>query len=279
MKTILPSEVSTRELHGYMLGAIGPRPIAFASTVDKSGNVNLSPFSFFNCFSSNPPILVFSPARSGRDGTLKNTLENVREVPEVVINIVHYDIVEQMSLSSTAYPKGVNEFVKAGFTELASETVQPPRVKESHVHFECQVNEVVTLGEQGGAGHLVICQVKAMHINPEVLDENGKVDPFKLDLVGRMGGDWYCRAQGNSLFEVEKPIAKLGIGIDQLPEAIRNSTVLTGNNLAQLANVEAIPSSEVLAGISVETATNSHDDAKKLLDTGKVMEAWKVLMQ
>ncbi len=221
MKTIQPENISTRELHGYMLGAIGPRPIAFASTIDKAGQVNLSPFSFFNCFSSNPPILVFSPARSGRDGTLKNTLENVREVPEVVINIVQHSIVEQMSLASTAYPKGVNEFKKAGFTELASETIQPPRVKESHVHFECKVNEIVTLGNEGGAGHLVICQVQRMHINEEILDSDGKIDPKKIDLVGRMGGDWYCRANGDSLFEVEKPIAKLGIGVDELPEEIK----------------------------------------------------------
>jgi len=280
MKTIHPEQVSTRELHSYMLGAIGPRPIAFASTIDKEGNVNLSPFSFFNCFSSNPPILVFSPARSGRDGTLKNTLENMREVPEVVINIVQYDIVEQMSLASTAYPKGVNEFIKAGFTELASETVTPPRVKESHVHFECKVNDIVVLGEGGGAGHLVICQVQKMHINEAVLDENGNIDPVKIDLVGRMGGDWYCRAQGNALFEVEKPIAKLGIGVDALPEPIRNSTVLTGNHLGKLANVEKVPTKEELGTIGSEKTEEgkAHQKAAELLDAGKLMEAWKVLL-
>ncbi|MFT5915295.1 MAG: flavin reductase (DIM6/NTAB) family NADH-FMN oxidoreductase RutF [Bacteroidia bacterium] len=281
MKTIQPENISTRELHGYMLGAIGPRPIAFASTIDKAGQVNLSPFSFFNCFSSNPPILVFSPARSGRDGTLKNTLENVREVPEVVINIVQHSIVEQMSLASTAYPKGVNEFVKAGFTELASETIQPPRVKESHVHFECKVNEIVTLGNEGGAGHLVICQVQRMHINDGILDSDGKIDPKKIDLVGRMGGDWYCRANGNSLFEVEKPIAKLGIGVDQLPEIIRNSSTLTGNNLGQLANVEQIPTEEQLKNIETKAtfSDHTHEVAKQFLDSGKVMEAWKVLLE
>ena len=279
MRIINPSEVSTRELHGYMLGVIGPRPIAFASTVDKEGNINLSPFSFFNCFSSNPPILVFSPARSGRDGTLKNTLENVREVPEVVINTVHYGIVEQMSLASTAYAKGVNEFVKAGFTELKSDLIAPPRVKEAHAQFECKVNDIVTLGEGGGAGHLVICEVLRLHINEQILDENDKVDPFKLDLVGRMGGDWYCRAQDNALFEVEKPIVKLGIGIDQLPEEIRNSSVLTGNNLAKLANVEQIPSPIDLEKIEVEYAAGStHEQASKLLDEGKTLAAWKVLL-
>ena len=279
MITIDPKETSNRELFGHMLGAIGPRPIAFASTVDKSGKVNLSPFSFFNAFSSNPPILVFSPARSGRDGTLKNTLENIYEVPEVVINTVHYGIVEQASLSSTAYAKGVNEFIKAGFTELPSDLITPPRVKEAHVHFECKVNDVVVLGEEGGAGHLVICQVMKMHINEEILGENGKIDPFKIDLVGRMGGDWYCRAQGEALFEVEKPITKLGIGIDQLPDSIRNSPVLTGNNLGKLANVEAIPTAEELANITLtDSSLSGHEAAKELLDHGHILEAWKVLL-
>lgn len=279
MITIDPKETSNRELFGYMLGAIGPRPIAFASTVDKSGKVNLSPFSFFNAFSSNPPILVFSPSRSGRDGSLKNTLENIYEVPEVVINTVHYGIVEQASLSSTAYAKGVNEFVKAGFTELPSDLITPPRVKEAHVHFECKVNDVVVLGEEGGAGHLVICQVVKMHVNEAILDENGKIDPVKIDLVGRMGGDWYCRAQGEALFEVEKPITKLGIGIDKLPDAIRNSPVLTGNNLGKLANVEAIPSSEELASITLtDNNLTGHEAAKELLDHGHILEAWKVLL-
>ncbi|MGB0526042.1 MAG: flavin reductase family protein [Flammeovirgaceae bacterium] len=279
MKIIDPKETSNRELFGHMLGAIGPRPIAFASTVNKAGEVNLSPFSFFNAFSSNPPILVFSPSRSGRDGTLKNTLENIYEVPEVVISTVHYGIVEQASLSSTAYAKGINEFVKAGFTELPAQLVKPPRVKEAHVHFECKVNDVVVLGDQGGAGHLVICEVLLMHINEEILDQNGKVDPFKIDLVGRMGGDWYCRAQGEALFEVEKPITKLGIGIDQLPAEIRTSPVLTGNNLGKLANVEAIPTAEELANITLSPSTQmSHESAKELLDHGHILEAWKVLL-
>jgi len=279
MKKIDPKETSNRALFGHMLGAIGPRPIAFASTVDKEGNENLSPFSFFNAFSSNPPIVVFSPARSGRDGTLKNTLENIYEVPEVVISTVHYDIVEQTSLSSTAYPKGVNEFVKAGLTAVPSEIVKPPRVKEAHVHFECKVNEVVALGQEGGAGHLVICEVVMMHINEAILDEEGKIDPFKIDLVGRMGGNWYCRAQDTALFEVEKPIAKLGIGIDQLPDIIRTSEVLSGNDLAKLANVEQIPTQEELATITLpdHTATG-HEAAKELLAHGYVLEAWKVLL-
>lgn len=281
MKTIFPQDIPVPQLHGYLLGIVGPRPIAFASTVDKEGRVNLSPFSFFNVFSANPPILVFSPARGGRDGKLKNTLENIYEVPEVVINIVHYDIVEQMSLASTAYPKGVNEFVKAGFTELASETVKPPRVKESKAHLECKVNEVVSLGDGGGAGHLVICEVLLLHISENILDEQGKVDTPKIDLVGRMGGNWYCRANGNALFEVEKPIAKQGIGIDQLPKEIRTSAILTGNHLAQLANIEALPTNETLASVVLnhESTLSGHALAASLLNSGEVQKAWKVLME
>lgn len=279
MKIIDPKESSNRELFGYMLGAIGPRPIAFASTVDKNGNVNLSPFSFFNAFSSNPPILVFSPSRSGRDGSLKNTLENVQEVPEVVINTVHYDIVEQMSLSSTAYPKGTNEFVKAGFTEVPSTHIAPPRVKEAHVQFECKVNEIIALGDGGGAGNLVVCEVLLMHVNEAILDDQGKIDPHKIDLVGRMGGDWYCRAQDQALFEVEKPITKLGIGIDQLPELIRTSAVLSGNDLGKLANVEELPTPELLAKITLpDVNVSGHEAAKELLAHGHVLEAWKVLL-
>ena len=279
MKTIFPKDIPVPELHGYLLGIVGPRPIAFASTVDKDGKVNLSPFSFFNVFSANPPILVFSPARGGRDGKLKNTLENIYEVPEVVINIVHYDIVEQMSLSSSAYPKGINEFVKAGFTELPSETVKPPRVKESKAHLECKVNEVVKLGDGGGAGHLVICEVQRLHISEDILDEAGKVDTTKIDLVGRMGGNWYCRANGNALFEVEKPIATQGIGIDALPEHIRNSSVLTGNHLGKLANVEEFPALENLTTVNVNSnGLTGHALAAELLNQGEVQAAWKVLL-
>jgi flavin reductase (DIM6/NTAB) family NADH-FMN oxidoreductase RutF len=280
MKTIVPQELPVPQLHAHLLGVVAPRPIAFASTVDREGRVNLSPFSFFNVFSANPPILVFSPARGGRDGKLKNTLENIYEVPEVVINIVDYGMVEQMSLASTAYPKGVNEFVKAGFTELASEAVRPPRVRESKAQLECRVNDVVVLGESGGAGHLVVCELLRLHLDESILDEAGKVDTRRLDLVGRMGGDWYCRASGAALFEVEKPIARLGIGIDRLPEGIRGSRVLTGNHLGKLANIEAIPTAEALAGVEVPEVPGAHphEQAAQLLDRGLLLAAWKVLL-
>jgi len=280
MKTIDPKEVSTAAFHGYILGAVAPRPIAFASTIDKDGNVNLSPFSFFNAFGANPPTLIFSPARRVRDNTTKHTLENVLEVPEVVINICNYAIVEQMSLASTEYDKGINEFIKAGLTELASARVKPPRVAESPAQFECAVKDVIALGHEGGAGNLIICEVLLAHIDEAILDTEGKIDPFKLDAVARMGGNWYCRANGNALFEVEKPLAKKGIGVDQLPAPIKNSTVLTGNHLGKLANVEAIPSLESLKEINLEiNHENAHQQAASLLDQGKLQEAWKVLLE
>ncbi|MFN9501846.1 MAG: flavin reductase family protein, partial [Chryseotalea sp.] len=220
-KRIDPKEVTTGVLHSYLLGAIAPRPIAFASTIDKEGKVNLSPFSFFNVFGANPPILIFSPARRGRDNTVKHSYENVLEVPEVTINIVDYAMVQQMSLASTEYPKGVNEFVKAGLTEIASEKVKPPRVADAPASFECKVLQVIPTGIEGGAGNLIICEVVLVHIANRVLDANGKIDPFKLDAVARMGGDWYCRAKGDALFTVPKPLEKIGIGIDQLPDEIR----------------------------------------------------------
>ena len=230
MITIDPREIPTPKLHGYLLGAVSPRPICFASTVDKEGLVNLSPYSFFNVFSANPPVMIFSPARRVRDNTTKHTLENVHQTREVVINIVSYNMVQQMSLSSTEYPKEVNEFVKAGFTEIASEVVKPPRVKEAPVQFECKVNEIVALGNEGGAGNLVICEVVKLHLNENILDENGRIDPLKIDTVARMGGNWYSRAK-SGLFEVEKPLTTLGIGVDALPEGIRFSKVLSGNDL------------------------------------------------
>ncbi|MEQ9022042.1 MAG: flavin reductase family protein, partial [Pseudomonadales bacterium] len=242
--TIDPKEIPVPQLHGHLLGAVAPRPIAFASTVDKDGNVNLSPFSFFNVFSANPPVMIFSPARRGRDNTTKHTLENVKEHAEVVVNIVSYAMVQQMSLSSTEYAKGVNEFTKAGFTEVKSERVKPPRVKEAPVSFECKVIEVKSLGEQGGAGQLVICEVLLMHIADRVLGEDGKIDPNKIDLVSRMGGNWYARASGDAIFEVAKPLTTMGIGVDQIPDQIRTSTVLTGNHLGMLGNVEALPTEE-----------------------------------
>lgn len=275
MKTIDPKAVSTAALHGYMLGAVTPRPIAFASTIDSAGNVNLSPFSFFNVFSANPPIMIFSPARRGRDNTTKHTYENVLQVKEVVINIVNYDIVQQMSLSSTEYGKGVNEFEKAGLTPLASQTIKPPRVAESPVQFECRVNEVISLGTEGGAGNLVICEVLKMHINEAVLDADGKIDPVKLDAVSRMGGNWYSRAK-QGMFEVPKPLSRLGIGFDQLPEAIRTSKLLTGNDLAMLANVEVLPKG---AKAIVNLEQHVAQKAQKRLALDDVHGAWELLIK
>lgn len=295
MKVINPKEISTVDFHAYMLGAVAPRPIAFASTVDKEGNVNLSPFSFFNAFGSNPPVLVFSPARRVRDNTTKHTLDNIYEVPEVVINITNYSMVEQMSLASTEYDKGVNEFEKSGLTEVKSTLIAPPRVKEAPVAFECKVLKVLPIGEEGGAANLVICEIILAHIDPNILDKNGKIDPFKLDPVARMGGDWYCRASGDSLFEIPKPLRNKGIGVDQIPEKIRNSIVLTGNNLGRLGNVESLPSEQELADYmrrpeiqelkvrfkndKESYAFHLHQYAQQLIVDGKVDDAWKVLLQ
>jgi flavin reductase (DIM6/NTAB) family NADH-FMN oxidoreductase RutF len=277
--TINPREIGTVNLQNYLQSSVGPRPIALASTVDSEGNVNLSPFSFFNIFSANPPILIFSPARRVRDNTSKHTLENVLEVPETVINVVNYGIVHQTSLASTEYEKGVNEFIKAGLTEEKSVMVKPPRVSESPVAFECAVREVIHLGDEGGAGNLVLCEILLIHINRNILNDKNFIDQRKIDLVARMGGDWYCRASGAALFEVEKPLAKKGIGFDGLPQAIRESYVLTGNHLAQLANTERIPTEEDLADIEIAgEIEHAHFLAKTLLDAGKVAEAWKVLL-
>jgi len=244
MKTIIPGSLPTPQFHSYLLAAIAPRPIAFASTLDEKGNPNLAPFSFFNVFGSNPPTLIFSPARRVRDNSLKHTLENVQQVKEVVINVVNYDMVQQMSLASTEYPKGVNEFLKAGFTPIPSEKIKPFRVKESPVQFECVVKDIVFTGEEGGAGNLIICEVILMHVHEHILNEQGKIDQHKIDLVGRLGDDWYVRASGQALFEVEKPLASLGIGVDALPESIRLSSVLTGNDLGMLGNQKELPSKE-----------------------------------
>ncbi len=298
MKTINPKDVSVPAFHALMLGAIAPRPIAFASTIDAQGNVNLSPFSFFNAFGANPPLLIFSPARRVRDNTTKHTLENVREVPEVVINVVNYALVQQMSLTSTEYDKGINEFTKAGLTEVASTLVKPPRVLESPVSFECKVLQVIETGSEGGAGNLIICEIMLAHVNEAILDERGVIDPQKIDLVARLGGDWYCRASGNALFEVEKPLVKKGIGIDQMPEKIRLSTTLTGNDLGKLGNVEHLPTPEELQAFKqsadfqeimsqassflFETHTPqvdfAHTIAQRYLQANQVDIAWKVLL-
>lgn len=275
MITFNPRELSVPKMHGLLLDAVAPRPIAFASTVDKKGQVNLSPFSFFNVFSANPPILIFSPARRGRDNTTKHTYDNVLTVPEVVINVVNYSVVQQASLASVEYPEGVNEFVKSGLTEVKSTVVKPPRVKESPVAFECKVNQVVPLGDQGGAGNLVICEVLLMHVDESVLGENGRIDPWKLDAVARMGQDYYCRAQGENIFMVPKPGEKLKIGIDQLPEVLKQSKVFTMSDLAMLANVEKLP----FDGISPKSLSDEGKqiEAKKMLANGNVESAWSTL--
>jgi len=291
--TIDPKEVSIPVLHGHLLGAIGPRPIALASTIDVEGRPNLAPFSFFNVFSANPPIAIFSPARRGRDNTTKHTLHNVKAVPEVVINIVNYSIVQQVSLASTEYAEGVSEFNKAGLTPIASKKVKPFRVAESPVSFECKVKEVIELGTEGGAGNLVVCEILLIHIKDELLGEDGRIDQQKIDLVGRMGGNWYSRANGSALFEVEKPLTTKGIGIDNIPLDIRNSSVLTGNDLGRLGNVEALPNeTEVneyklthLSEIFLRNDSDAnnlekelHTLAHQLLKKGKVSEAWQTLL-
>lgn len=294
MLTLKTSDLTPVDLQNYLQYAIAPRPICFASTVDKRGNVNLSPFSFFNMFSTNPPLCVFSPSRRVRDATTKHTLENIQEVPECVINIVTYDMVQQVSLASVEYPKGTNEFIKAGFTPVTSELVKPPRVAESPVQFECVINQVIPLGEGKGAGNLILAEIKLMHISESILDENNRIDQQKLDLVARLGGDWYARVNRDNLFKVAKPVRTVGIGVDAIPFAIRNSKILTGNNLGQLGNVEQLPADdeieaysqspeikEILDATLGDSRTREmqlHLKAKQLLDEGRVDEAWKVLL-
>jgi flavin reductase (DIM6/NTAB) family NADH-FMN oxidoreductase RutF len=284
MLTIDPKDVTVPKMHSYLLGAVSPRPIAFASTIDKEGNVNLSPFSFFNCFGANPPILIFSPARRGRDNTTKHTYENVLEVDEVVINIVNFSMVEQMSLASTEYPKGVNEFEKSGFTPVASTKVKPPRVAEAPVAFECKVIEVKPIGGKAGSGNLVICEVILAHIKDEILDDEQRIDPYKLDAVARLGGNWYSRVQGDSIFEIPKPLTTLGIGVDQIPAEIRNSNVLTGNDLGRLGNVESLPDKDqidtfiVSLNVHPKSVEQIHLLAKEYLQKGEVDNAWKILL-
>ncbi len=288
MVSINPKDISTGKLHSYLLSAVAPRPIAFASTIDAEGNPNLSPYSFFNVFSANPPILIFSPARRVRDNTTKHTLENVIRTKEVVINVVNYDIVQQMSLSSSEYPKGVNEFDKAGLTMLASDVVKPFRVAESSVQFECKVIDIVHLGTEGGAGNLVVCEVIKLHISNDVLDENNSIDQEKLDLVARAGGSYYSRAK-NSFFEIPKPISTLGIGVDAMPDQIKNSMVLTGNDLGMLANVEALPEQRAIdefianvteryPNIKDKSLREKHKIARNYLSYGDVDSAWKLLL-
>jgi flavin reductase (DIM6/NTAB) family NADH-FMN oxidoreductase RutF len=282
MLSVSPQDTPQPLFHQYMLGSIAPRPIAFASTIDENGQPNLSPFSFFNAFGSNPPIVVFSPARSGREGTTKHSFNNIKKVPEVVINVVSYNMVQQASLSSAEYPKEVNEFTKAGFTAIPSVKVKPFRVKESPVQIECKVLEVKEMGDKGGAANLIICEILLMHISDDILNTEKKIDPNKIDLVGRMGGNWYCRASGSNLFELAQPVRNLGIGIDALPENIRHSKLLSGNDLGKLGNVAKLPSEaevkEYKAAKKFNTAEELHVEAKKLLDANNIEEAWKLLL-
>ena len=282
--TINPKNIPTASLHSYLLSAVAPRPIALASSVDENGLPNLSPFSFFNVFSANPPILIFSPARRVRDNTIKHTLENVRSTKEVVINVVTHDIVQQTSLSSTEYDKGVNEFEKAGFTMVPSEKVKPFRVKESPVQFECKVIEIKALGTEGGAGNLIICEVLLMHIDDKVLDADGQIDQRKLDLVARAGGSLYSRAN-ESFFEIPKPLKSKGMGVDQLPEAVRKSKILTGNDLGMLANTERLPYQEDVnkflqdnPRFLTQELNEKHKFAQEFLKKKDVESAWKVLL-
>lgn len=274
--TITPGSIKTAQLHAYLLGSVSPRPICFASTIDSDGNANLSPFSFFNVFGSNPVTLIFSPARRVRDNTIKHTLQNCHETKEVVISMVNYAMVQQMSLASCEYPKGTSEFEKAGFTPLKADRVKPFLVKESPVNMECIVKQIIETGQEGGAGNLIICEMVAMHINDEVLNEAQQIDPHKIDLVARMGGDYYCRASGNAIFTVPKPNMNLGMGVDNLPVEIRTSAILTGNDLGQLANVSSIPI--VDHTFVYVPQLDVHTDAKNLLAEGKVDEAWQVLL-
>ncbi len=288
MLSITPKELTPVQVQAYLQAAVGPRPIALASTIDEDGNANLSPFSFFNIFSSNPPILIFSPARRVRNNTIKHTLINAEATKEVVINIVNYDIVQQISLASTEYGDGVDEFVKAGLTKVKSDVVKPYRVSESPVQLECKVNQIVPLGTEGGAGNLVICEVVKIHIHEHILNENGAIDQAKIDLVARMGGNWYTRANAG-MFEVEKPLTTLGIGVDSVPDEIKKSDIFVGNDLGKLGNIEHIPTIEEVSAflnenqeIKILLESNNTEEiykkAKELLDNDKVLDAWKIIV-
>ena len=285
IKTIDPNDITQQELHAYLLSAIAPRPICFASTVDKNGNVNLSPFSYFNVFSSNPPMMIFSPARSGKNNSLKHTHENIKEVPEVVINIVNYDMVEQMSLASSSYDKDVNEFIKSGLTPIPSKKIKPPRVKDSPVSFECTVSKIIELGDGPGSGNLILAKVELIHVNTKYLNNKGSLDTTVLDLVGRMGENWYIRATKESLFEITKPIKSKGIGVDNLPKSVKESTVLTGNNLGRLGNAEQLPNDSEIKKIlkdekhiSTLDLNSNHTFAKKELEKGNIEKALALLI-
>lgn len=288
MLSIDPTTIATSRLHNYLLHAVAPRPIAFASTVDAKGNPNLSPFSFFNVFSANPPVMIFSPSRRMRDNTTKHTLENAQETREVVINVVNYELVQQMSLASTEYPKGVNEFIKSGLTMMPSDLVKPYRVAESPVQFECRVNDIIALGTGGGAGNLIICEVVRFHLSEAILDADKNIDPYKIDLVSRMGGDWYCRSR-LGMFEMPKPVSNLGIGVDGIPREIRESDILTGNDLGRLGTINLLLSKEEAAAFIAQTPQlqnlldtadmqKIHKKAQEYIENNDIATAWKLLL-
>jgi flavin reductase (DIM6/NTAB) family NADH-FMN oxidoreductase RutF len=293
MLSIDLSEIGVPKAHHYLLSAVGPRPICFASTIDEKGRPNLAPFSFFNVFSSNPPIAIFSPSRSGRTGQHKDTFNNVQKVKQVVINLVNYKMVEQMSLTSSPYPPETDEFVKSGLTPLKSELIKPFRVKEAPVQMECEIIETKELGQSGGAGNLVICKILKMHIAEELLNDEKMIDQEKIDLVARMGGDWYCRTDNNSMFEIKKPISTKGIGFDEMPNEVLNSTILSGNDLGKLGGIEGLPDETdvnefrliELSEIFLEFEDNAkaleialHKKAKYFLSKNQLEAAWKTLL-
>lgn len=294
MQTIDPNQIPSQHLHRLLLGAIAPRPIALASTIDKEGNPNLSPFSCFNVFGINPTTLIFSPSRRGKNNTLKDTFLNVKEVPEVVINVVTFDMVQQASLASTEYPRETNEFIKAGLTQIPSVKIKPFRVKESPVQIECKVRQVIETGSGGGAANLIVCEVLLMHLNESIFDENGLIDPDKINLVGRMGGNYYVKASGSAIFTVPKPNDKMSLGIDALPELVRMSRILTGNELARLGSLEDFPTAvEIIAFSKSDLVRQMHIKfagepemlleqvhimASALIAKGEVNEAMKLLL-
>ena len=293
MLSLNPKDLSQPKLHHYLLGTVVPRPICFASTIDENGNSNLAPFSFFNVFSSNPPIAIFSPSRSGRTGKHKDTFNNIQKVREVVINMVNYSMAEQMSLASSPYSSEVDEFVKSGFSKQRSDLVQPFRLKESPVQLECKVLEIKELGNLGGAGNLIICEILKIHISNNVLDDNHMIDQQKIDLVARMGGNWYTRTEKKSMFEITKPISSIGIGFDHIPKEILNSNILTGNDLGKLAGIESLPDETAvndfklieLSELFLELEDNAnklelslHLKAQEFLAKNDLEAAWKTLL-
>ena len=278
IKTIDITNGETDGLYKYLSSAITPRPIALVSTTDKDGNKNLAPFSFFNIFSVNPPIMIFSPVKSARFGNNKDTLENVEQIKECVIGLVNEDIAQQVSLASCSFDKNVNEFEKAGLIEVKSDLVTPSRISESPINFECKVNDIITLGDEGGAGNLVLAQILKIHIDKSILDVNENIDPFKLNIVSRYGGDWYGKTTKNSLYKIAKPISKVGMGIDRLPDTIKNSSILSGSDLATLASIEEMPIKDNLQSNTNRNLEEKHILAKQLLKEGNALEAWKILL-